>query len=402
MCGDDVCPIRVVRSDNNGKKSVGLGSLHKVLAQDPALGLAGLRGLKEWEHGRMCSKLWSPWRPYKPSQWVHLAEVGWLGCEDGRIWREMGGGEAKGVKEEREGASTTTTPTPPPPPSPTPPPPPKTSKGGKATTGKKRKKLFESDLDDESEHPASSSSSSSGEDSHPPKKKAPTPPARPKTKAVPTLKERGGGGKKGEGGGKEAGGEKKEEGGGEPNDPLVGTTTHVPYGGGVEVGTVTGVHTRNSGVVWVKHPSNPNLYEVECHLIFGTAEAAEAHLQKVRKGKTPTTNPPPPHPQRSPLTPRHTPKKTCNPTKIPPPTHLTPQPQPKVPRTMGPGNGLPRGVTHVNNGPNGQGHEPPRLMGMYYVFLCLSREVSFLENWFKFSRFNFASRRRIIFKICKI
>ena len=76
----------------------------------------------------------------------------------------------------------------------------------------------------------------------------------------------------------------------------MGTPADVPNGGGVEMGTVTGVHTRKSGVVWVRYPNNPKLYEVERHLIFGTAEAAEAHLQKVRKGKTPTTNPPPPPP----------------------------------------------------------------------------------------------------------
>ena len=58
--------------------------------------------------------------------------------------------------------------------------------------------------------------------------------------------------------------------------------------------TVTGVHTPKSGVVWVRHPNNPKLYEVERHLMFGKAKAAEVHLQKVRKGKTPTTNPPPP------------------------------------------------------------------------------------------------------------
>ena len=67
---------------------------------------------------------------------------------------------------------------------------------------------------------------------------------------------------------------------------------------------------------------------MERHLVFGTAEAAEAHLQKVRKGKTPTTTPP----QRSHLTPRLTPKKTLNPTQIPPLTHLTPQVKPKLPQ----------------------------------------------------------------------
>ena len=79
VCGDDVRPIRVVWSDKDGERSVGLGGLHKLLAQDATLGLAVLRGLKEWEHSRMCSELWGPSRPYKPSQWAHLAEVGWLG-----------------------------------------------------------------------------------------------------------------------------------------------------------------------------------------------------------------------------------------------------------------------------------------------------------------------------------
>ena len=87
-----------------------LGGLHKLLAQDSALGLAVLSGLKEWEYGRQCWELWGPLRPYKPSQWAHLGEVGWLGCENAGLWRAMGGGEAKEVKEEREGSS------PPPPP----------------------------------------------------------------------------------------------------------------------------------------------------------------------------------------------------------------------------------------------------------------------------------------------
>ena len=86
-------------------------------------------------------------------------------------------------------------------------------------------------------------------------------------------------------GGEEGGGGGRGGGGGGTNDPLVGTTAHVPYGGAVDVGTVT----RKSRVVWVSYPDNPKVYEVEHHLIFGTAEAAEAHLQKVRKGKTPTT-----------------------------------------------------------------------------------------------------------------
>ena len=95
--------------------------------------------------------------------------------------------------------------------------------------------------------------------------------------------------------------------------------------------TVTGVHTRKSGVVWPRYPNNSKVYEVERLLIFSTAEAAEAHLQKVRKGKTPTTN----LPQQSWLTPRLTPKKPLNPTQIPPLSHLTPQAMPKLPRHYG-------------------------------------------------------------------
>ena len=55
--------------------------------------------------------VWGPSRPYTPTSWAHLGEVGLLGCEDAGLWREMGGGEAREVKEEREGASI-----PPPPP----------------------------------------------------------------------------------------------------------------------------------------------------------------------------------------------------------------------------------------------------------------------------------------------
>ena len=65
VCGDDVCPVRVVWSDKDGERSLGLIGLHKVLAQDPTLRLALVRGLKEGEHGRQCPELWDPCRPYK-------------------------------------------------------------------------------------------------------------------------------------------------------------------------------------------------------------------------------------------------------------------------------------------------------------------------------------------------
>ena len=46
-----------------------------------------------------------------------------------------------------------------------------------------------------------------------------------------------------------------------PNDPIVGTRAHVPYTGGVQVGTVTGVHHGKSGVVWLQYPNDTTLYE---------------------------------------------------------------------------------------------------------------------------------------------
>ena len=83
VCGDDVRPVRVVWSDKDGERSVGLGGLHKLLAQDPALGRGMLRGLKEWEHGRQGSELWGPSRPYKPTSCAHVGAVGWLGQGEG-------------------------------------------------------------------------------------------------------------------------------------------------------------------------------------------------------------------------------------------------------------------------------------------------------------------------------
>ena len=42
-------------------------------------------------------------------------------------------------------------------------------------------------------------------------------------------------------------------------DPLVGTTAHIPYGGGLEVSTITAAHTRNRGFVWLKYPNIPKI-----------------------------------------------------------------------------------------------------------------------------------------------
>ena len=110
----------------------------------------------------------------------------------------------------------------------------------------------------------------------------------------------------------------------------MGTPAHVPYGGGVEVGSITGVHNRQSGGLWVRYPNDPKLYEVERHPIFGTTKAAEAHLQRVHKGKTPTTNPPPPqtkpaNPSTNPQEhPQPNPNTATNPPNPPTETQATP------------------------------------------------------------------------------
>ena len=176
MCGDDVRPLRVMWGEKDGERSVGWGGLHTVLAGDLALRLTVLRGLKEWEHGCTCSDLWGPSQPYKPSQWAQVAEVDWLEYEDGRTWGEMGGGEVKEVKEEREGAKTTPKPQRQTPlQAQAPPPPPQKGKGGKGTTRstKKKSKRFELDSHIECEHAASSFSSSIDEDSPPQKNPLP-------------------------------------------------------------------------------------------------------------------------------------------------------------------------------------------------------------------------------------
>ena len=281
-------------------------------------------------NGRMCSELWGPSRPYKPSQRAHLTEVWWLGHEDGRIRREMGAGEAKEVKEERESASTTATTTTcfkPKPPLPPPKERPRKARVAEPPQGRRGRSCWS--------WTRTMSRNSLPLPLRPPparirrQRRKPPPPQR--QRPSPPRNTRGGE-KKEEGGGKEAGrGEDGGGGGGGGNDSLVGTTSHIPEGCGVQMGTVSGVHTRKSGVVWVTYPNNPKLYQVERHLIFGTAQAAEAHLQKVRKGKTPTTNPPSTKPANPPINRQENPHSHQNtPTNPPnPPNH-----NPRYPGTM--------------------------------------------------------------------
>ena len=46
-------PIRVAWRDAEGSQEIPLGSLHRMVARDPPLGLALLRGLHDWETSRV-------------------------------------------------------------------------------------------------------------------------------------------------------------------------------------------------------------------------------------------------------------------------------------------------------------------------------------------------------------
>ena len=98
-----------------------MGSLHRIVARDPPLGLALLRGLHDWETSRAVSGVWVASRHFRPAEWARMQEVGYAaGGGDEEMWRSMGGG---GLSEGEEGggASTTAAPTPPPKRSRTPP-----------------------------------------------------------------------------------------------------------------------------------------------------------------------------------------------------------------------------------------------------------------------------------------
>ena len=54
----DARPVRVSWRDCDQAHEVPLRHLHRLLAADAPLGLAILRGLRDWEQGRVCSEMW--------------------------------------------------------------------------------------------------------------------------------------------------------------------------------------------------------------------------------------------------------------------------------------------------------------------------------------------------------
>ena len=81
-------PIRVALRDAEGSQEVPLGSLGRIVARDPPLGLALLRGLHDWETSRVVSGIWVSPRHFRPAEWARMQEVGYAG--GGRM-RRCGG-----------------------------------------------------------------------------------------------------------------------------------------------------------------------------------------------------------------------------------------------------------------------------------------------------------------------
>ena len=280
----DARPVRASWRDRDAAHEVPLGHLHGLLAADPPLGWAILRGLRDWEQGGGgCLEVWVGAGRCRVGEWARLGQMGYTGAEDEGMWAAMVGGDWEGEEAVKED---------PPPPQAKPPPP--KPQSPKLVTRKPPNGIL--------------ILMTHRMDPPPPHQEAGPPPQDPPTKATPAPKN--------------PPPPPQREGDG-ANHPLAGTKVHGPYPTGVEVGTITGVHRRKAGVVCAEYPDDPTMYEVAHGLLFPTPEAAQEHLERVRKGKGKATPPPPPKPSGQPdpkTNPLTNPKSTppTNPTTNPP------------------------------------------------------------------------------------
>ena len=58
-----------------------LGALHRIVARDPPLGLALLRGLHGLETSRVVTGVWVAPRHFWTGEWARMQEVGYAGGE---------------------------------------------------------------------------------------------------------------------------------------------------------------------------------------------------------------------------------------------------------------------------------------------------------------------------------
>ena len=85
----DARPVRVSWRVRHAAHEVPLGQLHRLLAADPPLGLAIIRGLRDWELGRVCSEVGVGARRYRAGEWTRLGQMGCTGRRmrgDGQGW----------------------------------------------------------------------------------------------------------------------------------------------------------------------------------------------------------------------------------------------------------------------------------------------------------------------------
>ena len=98
---ENAWPVRVSWRDRDRAHEV--SQVHRLLAADPHLGWAILRGLRYREQHSVCSEVWVGARRYKAGEWAKLGHMGYIGAEDEGIWGTMVGGDWEGeeaVKEE--------------------------------------------------------------------------------------------------------------------------------------------------------------------------------------------------------------------------------------------------------------------------------------------------------------
>ena len=98
----DAQPVRIAWRDRDQAQELPLNSLHRLLATDPAKGLAILRDLRDWVHGRVCSEVWVASKQYTAREWAGMGQVGYTGAEDGGVWAGMVGGDWEREEEVRK------------------------------------------------------------------------------------------------------------------------------------------------------------------------------------------------------------------------------------------------------------------------------------------------------------
>ena len=85
-------PVHVASRDAKGTPEIALGAFHRIVARDPALGLAILRGLREWVTAWVVSDSWATARHFQPVECRegHPARCPWAGgcCYLGAIPRQ--------------------------------------------------------------------------------------------------------------------------------------------------------------------------------------------------------------------------------------------------------------------------------------------------------------------------